>query len=113
MKTTRITLVKKIKADGSPCRKCDDVLARIERDGVWDRIDRVIVADERDSASEGLYLAERYGVERAPFFLVERPGEPVQVYTVYMRLLREVLQKHTDERDEVAELMKTAELDFI
>jgi len=72
-----------------------------------------VVADERDPASEGLRIAERYRVERAPFFVVERPGEPAQIYTVYMRLLKEVLQKETSERDEVAELMKTAELDFI
>lgn len=110
---THITLVKKIKADGSPCRKCGDVLERIGRDGVWSRIDRVVIADERDPSSEGMRLAERHGVERAPFFLVERPGEPVQVYTVYMRLLREVLQKRADERDEAAELMNTVELDFI
>lgn len=110
---TRITLVKKITADGSACRKCADVLGRIERDGVWDRIDRVVVADERDPASEGLRLAERYQVERAPFFVVERPGEPAQIYTVYMRLLKEVLQRPASERDEVAELMDTAELDFV
>ncbi len=108
-----ITLVKKIRADGSPCRKCGDVLERLARDGVWDRIDRVAIADERDPSSEGMRLAERHGVERAPFFLVERPGEPVQVYTVYMRLLREVLQHKADERDEVTELMESAELDFI
>lgn len=108
-----ITLVKKIQADGNPCRKCGDVLERIGRDGVWNRIDRVAIADERDPSSEGMRLAEHHGVERAPFFLVERPGEPVQVYTVYMRLLREVLQKKADERQEVADLMDTAELDFI
>lgn len=110
---TRITLVKKIKADGSPCRKCADVLERIGRDGVWDRIDRVVIADERDPASEGLRIAARYRVERAPFFVVERPGEPAQVYTVYLRLLREVLNRKGSERDEVSELMDRAELDFI
>ena len=109
----KITLVKKIKADGSPCRKCNDVFERIERDGVSHRIDRVVIADERDPASEGLRIAEQYAVERAPFFVVERPHEPAQIYTVYMRLLRDVLQKTTDERDEVAELMDTAGLDFI
>lgn len=108
-----ITLVKKIKADGSACRKCADVLGRIERDGVSERIDRVVVADERDPASEGMRLAARYHVERAPFFIVERPGEPVQIYTVYMRLLREVLQREADERAEVAELMRGGGLDFV
>lgn len=110
---TTITLVRKIKADGSPCRKCGDVAERLERDGMWGRIDRVVTADERDPASEGLRIAERFGVERAPFFIVERPGEAPRVYTVYMRLLREVLQGNPDERDEAAEIMATAGVDFI
>ncbi len=110
---TRITLVKKIKADGSACRKCGDVLERIGRDDVWERIDRVVVADERDPASEGMRLAARHQVERAPFFIVERPGEPARIYTVYMRLLREVLQREGDERAEVAELMHGGGLDFV
>ena len=110
---TRITLVKKVRADGAPCRKCADVDARLERDGVRARIDRVVVADERDPASEGMVLAARHGVERAPFFVVERPGRAAQVYTVYMCLLREVLEKKGDERAEVAELMESAGLDFI
>ena len=113
MDMVRITLVKKIRADGSPCRKCDGVLARLDRDGVRDRIDAQVVADERDPASEGMRLAERHGVDRAPFFIVERPGRAPQVYTVYMRLLREVLEKKGDEREEVAELMDTAGLDFL
>ena len=110
---TRITLVKKIKADGSACRKCGDVLERMGRDGVSDRIDRVVIADERDPHSEGMRLAAHYHVERAPFFIVERPGEPAQIYTVYLRLLREVLQGESDERAEVAELMRSGGLDFI
>lgn len=108
-----ITMVKKIQVDGSPCSKCDDVLARIERDGVGHRIDRVVIADEREADSEGGRIAAHHGVERAPFFVVERPGEPAQVYTIYLRLLREVLQKETDERAEAAELMHSAGLDFI
>jgi hypothetical protein len=110
---TRITLVKKINADGSPCRKCDDVSQRLERDGVADRIDAVVVADARDPHSEGMAVAAHYGVERAPFFIVERPGQAPQVYTVYMRLLRQVLEHKGDERQEAAEVMDAAGLDFI
>jgi hypothetical protein len=110
---TRITLVKKINADGTPCRKCDDVSQRLKRDGVADRIDEVVVADERDPDSDGMAIAARYGVERAPFFIVERPGQAPQVYSVYMRLRREVLEHKGDERAEAAELMETAGLDFI
>lgn len=112
--TTKITMVEKITADGSPCRKCGEVRERLERDGVTDRIDRIIVADERNPDSEGLRIAERHGVERAPFFVVERAGEPEQIYTVYMRLLREVLEGEADERAEASELMaKTPDLDFV
>ncbi len=110
---TRITLVKKILADGSPCRKCDDVAARLESDGLSDRIDEVVVADERDPDSDGMAIAARYGVERAPFFIVERAGQTPQIYTVYMRLKREVLEHKGDEREEVAELMETVGLDCI
>ncbi|MDX1609256.1 MAG: hypothetical protein R3225_03960 [Halofilum sp. (in: g-proteobacteria)] len=110
---TKITLVKKVHPDGTACRKCRDVLGRIERDGVWGRIDRVVVADERDPDSEGMRLAARFHVERAPFFIVERPGEPPQIYTVYLRLLREELKREASEPDEVRELMSTARLDFI
>ena len=109
----KITLVKKIRADGSACAKCADVLERIDRDGVAERINRVVIADERDPQSEGMRLAARYHVERAPFFIVERPGEPAQIYTVYLRLLREVLQEEADEQAEVAELMRGGGLDFI
>ena len=112
---TRITLVKKIKADGAPCAKCDDVLARLERDGVWHRIDRVVTADEREADSEGARIAERHGVERAPFFVVERDGEQPQIYTVYMRVLRDVLQADDagDERERAIDLADAGAVDFI
>ena len=53
-----ITLVKKIKADGSPCRKCAEVQERLEKDGLIDKIDQIIIADERDPESEGMQLAQ-------------------------------------------------------
>ncbi len=109
----RITMVKKIKADGSPCRKCDDVMQRLEQDGHWDAIDRVAVADERDPTSEGWSLASKHKVKAAPFFIVEENGEE-RVYTVYFLLAREVLQHRVDERDELTELLDAnPELDFI
>jgi len=110
----RITLVKKILADGSPCAKCVDVLDRLERDGVAARIDRIVVADERDPASEGMRLAERHAVDRAPFFVVEAAGEPARVYTVYLRFVRDVLRGQTDEQAEAVEIARTMPaLDYI
>ena len=64
-----ITLVKKIKLDGSPCRKCADVIGRLESGGLMSRIDHVVVADERDAESEGMRLASELGVDAAPFFI--------------------------------------------
>ena len=67
----KITFVKKIKADGSPCRKCAEVQTRLEKDGHIEKIDRTVIADERDESSEGMQLAKQFEVERAPFFIVE------------------------------------------
>lgn len=109
----RVTLVKKIKADGSPCRKCAEVLRRLERDGHLAVIDRVVVADERVPDSEGWVLATRHRVTSAPFFIVQdSAGE--RVYTVYLRFVREVLDRRVREPEELAELLEAhPELDFI
>ena len=67
----KITLVKKILASGELCPKCEDVVERLEKSNQMSFIDQVLVADERDPDSEGLKLAKKLGVERAPFFVVE------------------------------------------
>lgn len=87
----RITFVKKIAADGSPCRKCQDVESRLLASGVMSRIDRVAIADERDPTSAGWSLAARHGIERAPFFIVEDAAGKETVYTVYLQFIREVI----------------------
>lgn len=87
----KITLVKKILADGSPCKKCGDVLEKLEASGHMSKIDQVLVADERDPGSEGMVIAKRYEVNRAPFFVVEREGEEVVIYTVYFKFVKDVL----------------------
>jgi len=86
-----VTFVKKILADGSPCRKCADIEARLRASGLWTRIDAVAVADERDAGSEGWALAHAFDVKLAPFFVV-REGDAARVYTIYLQFLREVLE---------------------
>lgn len=109
-----ITLVKKILADGSPCKKCADVLEKLETSGQMSRIDRVVVADERDPSSEGMEIARQHNVERAPFFVVEKEGEDAQVYTVYLKFVKEVLEQETKETDELKEIMQNnSDLDFL
>lgn len=102
----RIIMVKKIKADGSPCRKCAEVELRLREGGHLGRIHRIVIADENDPDSEGMQLATRYQIERAPFFVVEEPSREPRVYTVFMRFLKEVLQAETDERDEAREILE-------
>lgn len=109
-----ITLVKKILKDGSPCAKCADVLEKLEESGHMDRIDEVLVADERDPDSPGLQLAREHQVNRAPFFVVEREGQAPEIYTVYLKFVREVLEQETRESDELKEIMKdNPDLDFL
>lgn len=111
---TQITLVKKIKADGSPCRKCVDIDNRLQRDGHSDRIDRIVIADERDPDSEGFRLATAHGIQSAPFFLVRSTDDEVNVYTVYLKLVREVLKAEANRFEANMDLLdQHPELDFI
>jgi hypothetical protein len=108
-----VTMIKKIKLDGAPCRKCADVIDRLERAGLTSRIDRVVVADERDADSEGMRMAAELGVDAAPFFVVERGGERT-IYTSYVKLLKEVLEAQPSETDEAVEIAaNTANIDFL
>lgn len=110
----KITLVKKILADGSPCKKCGDVLNKLESSGQMQFIDEVLVADERDMQSPGMELANKLGVNRAPFFVVERDGQEPEVHTVYFKFVKEVLDQKTSEKDELKEIMNdNPDLDFI
>lgn len=109
-----ITLVKKMKSSGKLCAKCVEVAHRLERDGFMQAIDRIVLADERDPQSEGMVLARRYGVSRAPFFIVEAPRQCPRIYTVYLAFVREVLQQRTSARDELTELIEqNPDLDLI
>ena len=96
----KITLVKKILASGKLCPKCEDVLDRLEKTDQMSFIDQVLIADERDPESEGLRLAKKLGVERAPFFVVEDGGD-LKIYTVYFKVAKEVLSNETTELEKV------------
>lgn len=87
-----VTFVKKILSDGSLCKKCHDVSARLESDGVLPLIDQIVLADERDADSPGLHLARKYKVSRAPFFLVEDDHGEVLVFDVYFKLKKHLTE---------------------
>lgn len=109
----KITMVKKIFADGSPCKKCGEIEEKMRAAGQLERIDRTVVADESNEQSEGMLLATEHAVDRAPFFIVERDGEAAQIYTVYFKFVKEVLDAKTSEEEEIAEIMNDVDLDFL
>lgn len=110
----KITFVKKILADGSPCKKCGDVIARLEDSGQMEQIDEVLIADERDPSSPGMLLAAEHSVDRAPFFVVENDDGSIKVYTVYFKFVKEVLDQKTEEKDELKEILdQNPDLDFL
>lgn len=109
-----ITFVKKILASGEPCQKCADVQERLEQSRQIDRIDEVVIADERDPDSPGWQLASRHNVNRAPFFLVDDGDGAIRVYTVYFKFAKEVLGKAASRSEEAGEILKdNPDLDFI
>lgn len=109
----KITMVKKVFADGSPCKKCGEIEEKMRVAGQLERIDRTVIADESNDQSEGMLLATEHAVDRAPFFIVERDGEPAKIYTVYFKFVKEVLNAKTSEEDEIAEIMNDVDLDFL
>jgi hypothetical protein len=108
----KITFVKKVLADGTPCGKCRDVEERLTSGNHWSAIDSIVVADERDPSSEGMALAARLGVDRAPFFVVETPTKTV-TYTVFLKFVKDVLGAATQTEDAQLILATNPDLDLI
>ncbi len=102
----KILMIQKIDQAGKPCRKCAEILRRIERDGYRDRIHGIITADERDPEGEGMRLARRHGVFVAPFFIVQPAADAASiVYTSYLKLARELFRAQVGIEEESRELL--------
>ena len=88
----KITMVKKILLDGSPCAKCLQAEKLLKKRGGWERIDEFVPAREGEPESAGMKLGAEYGIETAPFFLVHpSEGEP-RVYTRVLDFIRNELE---------------------
>src|SRR5688572_22426495 len=86
----KIIMVKKLLSSGEPCAKCAQAEELLKARGVWDQIDEVVWAKESDPMSVGSLLGKKYGVDLAPFFIVQRAGQPDQVHQSTLRLLKEL-----------------------
>lgn len=80
-----VTFVKKILANGELCKKCQEVATRLQSEGLLGAIDHIAIADDRDADSEGIRMARKHAVTRAPFFLVEQEPGKVIVFDVYFK----------------------------
>jgi hypothetical protein len=94
-----ITMVKKILADGSDCRKCAEATDHLASRGLWSRIDDVVWARENDPSSPGTLLGARLGVERAPFFIVRDDDGHETVYVSVLQLIRERLGRAVSDQE--------------
>lgn len=83
-----VIFVKKVLANGELCQKCTEVSERLDKDGTLDLINYIAIAEEANPDSEGMQLAQKYDVERAPFFIVEEEGGEVLVFDIYFRFKR-------------------------
>jgi phosphoadenosine phosphosulfate reductase len=86
----KITMVKKLLLDGEPCPKCAQAEEMLKARGVWAQIDEVVWAKEGDAESSGARLAQKYGVDLAPFFVIERPGQPDEVVQSTLKLIKDL-----------------------
>ncbi len=88
----KITMVVKVLPDGSQCSKCVQVGEMLERSGHISAITEVIEAREDDPLCQGMQLSMLMGVTTTPFFIVDRGGRDLEVFTIYLKLVKEVLE---------------------
>ena len=104
-----ITMIKKLTPDGEQCRKCNDIEARLERDGLLDQIDTHIYMDLDDPNDPGTKLASKHNVKVAPFFVVQnldskRRVIDEQIYTVYLKMKKQVFDVAASKDEEAADV---------
>ena len=81
-------MVKKLLSGGRECKKCTEAEALLREKGVFDRIDEVVWFVEDDPQSPGALLARELSMDRAPFFVIDRPGKPREAIDSVLRVYR-------------------------
>ena len=93
-----IIMVKKRTADGRECRKCLQMTKLLQDRGVWERITRVIWAEEAEPESAGMQLGREHRIDTAPFFIVRQGGRE-RVFASTLKFLQEGLGVSTSSDD--------------
>jgi phosphoadenosine phosphosulfate reductase len=89
-------MVKKLLLSGEPCAKCVQAEDMLKARGVWDQIDEVVWAKEGDPDSDGARLGKKYGVDLAPFFVIERKGREAEVVQSTLKVIKELSSNAAD-----------------
>lgn len=108
-----VLFVKKVLADGEPCRKCREVEERLRKDGLMPRVDAVLLARDDDPDSPGASLAGRHGVQRAPFFVLRFPDGEERVIESYLAFKQWFSSSETTVRDLADTVDEHPDLAFI
>jgi|SRR5690554_1907958 len=110
----KIIFVKKVFPDGTSCRKCNEVLAKLEKTGNIDSISRTVIAQENEPNSEGMILARLHNMDNAPFFIIENDDQTTEVIEKYSDLAQRFFGIKKDDKDELLEFMNDhPDLDYI
>lgn len=83
-----VIFVRKRLAGGDTCGKCREIERRLRFDGLMERLDEVLEAEEGNPASAGALIAERLGVTRAPFFVIRHADGRERVIESYLAFKR-------------------------
>ncbi len=94
----KIVMVKKLMEDGLECKKCQEVSARLKLNDELQYIDEIIWADVNDPESAGYKVAGEYGIDIAPFFVVDDNGKTT-LYKTYLELKKKVFNKEPAAED--------------
>ena len=88
--TDEILMVKKRTADGRECRKCVQMTELLKARGVWERVSRVVWAEEAEPSSEGMQLGRKHRIDTAPFFIIRQGGRE-RVFASTLKFLQDGL----------------------
>jgi 3-hydroxyisobutyrate dehydrogenase-like beta-hydroxyacid dehydrogenase len=110
----QITLVKKVLADGKLCKKCIELIHKLEASENMKFINNTVIAVENDPDSEGMILAKKFAVDKAPFFIFENKKGEAKTLLTYSDFIREALYQTPDRAEEVKDFFNnSSDMDFL
>ena len=87
-------MVKKRLVGGRACDKCLQADELLRNNGLLDRIQEVVWANEGEPASPGMLLSARLGIDNAPFFIVKIHDGTERVYTSVLRFIKDIMKSN-------------------